>query len=162
MASGATASVGATIAPSTKPTAQRHAEEKVHRGRHRAAGEDDAAESEQRDRAQVEAEFAPAHGDARRIDQRRQDAEQHQFGRELDARQAGNESKPDAGGDEQNGGRGVEPPRRDGDDHQHREQEQYRLDCRGHGSHDGRYARAVKQAGRVHGRVTHRLKRGNR
>ena len=113
---------------------ERHAEQIMRHGRHRAGGEDDAAESEQRDRAQIEAEFAPAHGDAGRIDQRRQDAEQHQFGRQLDARQAGNQSEPDAGDDEKNGRRGVEPPRHDGDDHQHREQEQYRLDRRRHGS----------------------------
>ena len=97
IASGATASGGDTIAPSTKPTRTRHAEQTVHRGRHRAGGEDDAAEREQRDRAQVEAELAPAHRHAGRIDQRRQDAEQHQLGRQLDARQAGNERKPDAG-----------------------------------------------------------------
>ena len=104
---------------------QRHAEQPMRRRRHRAGREDDAAERQQRDRAQIEAEFAPAHGDAGRIDQRRQDAEQHQFRRQLDARQAGNERQRDAGDDEQDRRRGVEPPRDDGDDHQHGKQQQY-------------------------------------
>ena len=112
MASGATASVGATMAPSTKPTASGMPSTKCATAATAQAGEDDAAEREQRDRAQVEAEFAPAHGDAGRIDQRRQNAEQHQFRRQLDPRQAGNERERDAGDDEQNRRRGVEPPRR--------------------------------------------------
>ena len=57
-------------------------------GCHRAGGEQHAAESEQRDRPQIETEFAPAHGDAGRIDQRRQDHQQHQFRRQFDFRQA--------------------------------------------------------------------------
>ncbi len=43
---------------------------------------------QQRDRAQVETKFTPAHGHARRVDQRRQDSEQHQFRCQLDTRQA--------------------------------------------------------------------------
>ena len=107
-----------------KADGERHAEHPVHSGRHRAGGEDDGAERQQRDRAQVETEFAPAHGDAGRIDQRRQDAEQHQLRRQLDPRQAGRERQPNAGDDEQDRRRGIEPPRDDGDDGQHREQEQ--------------------------------------
>ena len=54
----------------------------------RAGGEEHAAESEQRDRPQVEMEFAPAHGDAGRVDQRRQDHQQHDFRRQLYFRQS--------------------------------------------------------------------------
>ena len=137
MASGATTSVGATMAPSTKPTAERHAEQIMRDRRHRAGGEEDAAEREQRDRAQVETEFAPAHGDAGRIDQRRQDAEQHQFRRQRNPRQAGNERQRNAGDDQKDGRRGIEPARDHGDDHQHREQQQDGLDRRRHGSQNG-------------------------
>ena len=115
-----------------KADGQRHAEQPVHGGRHRAGGEDDGPERQQRDRAQVETEFAPAHGDAGRIDQRRQDAEQHQLRRQLDPRQAGREREPNAGDDEQDRGSGVEPPRDNGDDRQHGEQQQYGLDRRRH------------------------------
>ena len=77
---------------------------------------EDHGDGEQQDRAQVEAELPPAHGDARRVDQRRQDPEQHQFRSELDPRQAGNERKPDAGDDQKDRGSGVEPPRHNGHD----------------------------------------------
>ena len=117
-----------------KADGPRHAEQPVHGGRHRAGGEDHGAKGQQRDRAQIETEFAPAHGDARRIDQRRQDAEQHQLRRQLDPRQAGRERKPNAGDDEQDRRRGIEPPRHDGDHRQHGEQQQYGLNRRRHGA----------------------------
>ena len=60
---------------------KRDAEQPMDGDRHRTGGEDDAAERQERDRAQVEPEFTPAHGDASRIDQRWQDAEQDQFRR---------------------------------------------------------------------------------
>ena len=112
---------------------QGHAEEEVRDRRHRAGGEQDAAERQERDRAQVETEFAPAHRHAGGIDQRRQDAEQHQFRSQLDPRQAGNQRNADTGDDKKNGRRGVEPPRDDGDDHQHRQQKQDGLHRRRHG-----------------------------
>jgi hypothetical protein len=80
---------------------QRHVQHVVRDHRDRAGGEDDAAEGEQRDRAQIEAELAPAHGDAGGINQRRQDAEQHQLRRQFQPRQAGDERQHNAGNDEQ-------------------------------------------------------------
>ena len=123
----------------------RHAEHKMRHRRHRGAGENDTTEREQRDRAQIETKFAPAHGDARRIDQRRQDAEQHKFRRELNPRQAGNERQRDAGNDKENGRRRVEPPRDERHDHQHGKEQQYRFDRRRHGSHDAAGVGAVKR-----------------
>ena len=37
---------------------------------HRTGGEDDTTNRQQRDRPQIETKLAPAHGDARRVDQR--------------------------------------------------------------------------------------------
>ena len=122
----------------------RHAERIVGDRRNSGGGENDAAEGEQRDRAEIKAEFAPAHGKARRVDQRRQDAEQHQFRRQYDTRQAGNERQHDAGDNEQNGWRGVKPLGHDSDDHQHREQQQYGVDGRRHRLYDAGYKGAVK------------------
>ena len=113
---------------------QRHAEEPMRRRRYRTSGEDDTAESKQRDRPQIELEFTPAHGNAGRIDQRRQNAEQYQFRRQFDARQAGRQRQRDAGDDEKYGRRGIEPPRHHGDDDQHSEEEQNSLDRRRHES----------------------------
>ena len=78
--------------------------------------------AKQRDRPQVETKFAPAHGNAGRINQRRQDAEQHQFRREFDPRQTGDDGNRNAGDDQENGWRGIEPPRDNRDDHQHGEE----------------------------------------
>ena len=99
--------------------------------RHREGGEDHAAEGKQRDRPQIGPKFAPAHGDAGGIDQRRQDAEQHQFRRQLDARQIRQERERDAGDDQKDRRRGVEPLRHDGHDHQDGEKEQEGFDRRG-------------------------------
>ena len=96
-------------------------------GRDRAGGEHHAAEREQRDRPQVEPEFAPAHGDAGRIDQRRQQHEQHHFRRQLDLRQAGDERHANAGDHQQDRGRDVEPLGGDRDRRQHRQHEHQRL-----------------------------------
>jgi hypothetical protein len=85
---------------------------------HRAGGEHDATECQQRNRAQVETKFTPAHGHARQVDQRRQDSEQHQFRRQLDTRQAWCQRKQDAGSDKKNRGSGVEPACEYGDDDQ--------------------------------------------
>ncbi len=82
MASGATVSGGAMMAPSTKRDRPRELQQVMRRRGDGAGGEHDAAEGEQRDRPQVEAEFAPAHRDAGRIDQRRQEHQQHQLRRQ--------------------------------------------------------------------------------
>ncbi len=81
--------------------APRPAEQIVQRGRDRDGREHHRAEGEQRDRPQIEAEFAPAHRHAGRIDQRRQQHQQHQIRRKFDRRQAGNERKRDAGDHQQ-------------------------------------------------------------
>ena len=122
----------------------RHAEQPMHKGRHRAGGEDHGAERQQRDRPQVEPELAPAHGDAGRIDQRRQNTEQHQLRRQLDPRQAGREREPNAGDDEQDRRRGIEPPRHDGNHRQHGEQQQYGLNRRCHGAQVSIIGRGIK------------------
>jgi len=102
---------------------------------HGTGGKDDTTDRQQRDRPQIETKLAPAHDDARRVDQRRQDPEQHQFRGELYPRQAGNERKRDAGDDEKDRGSSVEPPCHNGHDDKHRDQQQKRLDRRRHGSH---------------------------
>ena len=104
----------------------------MHGGGDRAGGEHHAAEREQRDRPQVEAELAPAHRHAGRIDQRRQQHQQHELRRELDRRQAGNERQRDAGDHQQDRRRGLQPLGDDRDQHQHRQQKQHDLDGGGH------------------------------
>ena len=88
----------------------RHAEQIMRYRRHRPGGEENATEREQDDGAQIETEFAPAHGDAGRINQRRQNAEQDKFRRKRNARQAGNERQQDAGNNQEDRRRGIEPP----------------------------------------------------
>src|SRR6516164_3013899 len=68
--------------------------------------------------------------DARRVDQRRQDPEQNQFGSELHPRQAGNQREGYAGDDEKDRGSGVGPPCHNGHDDKYRDQQQKRLDRR--------------------------------
>ncbi len=99
----------------------------------RAGGEDDAAEGEQEDRPQIEAEFPPAHGDAGGVDQRRQDHQQHELRGELDARQTGDQGKANAGDDQEDGRRNIQPARQDCDGHQHRQQQQQDLYRHDHG-----------------------------
>ena len=108
------------------------AEQVMQGGGDRAGGEHDAAEGEQRDRAEVEAEFAPAHRHAGRIDQRRQQHQQHQFRRELDRRQPGNERQRNARDHQQDRRRGFQALGDDRDQHQHRQQKQHDLDGCGH------------------------------
>jgi hypothetical protein len=99
---------------------KRNTEQPVRHCCHRTGGEDDTTDRQQRDRPQIETKLAPAHGDPRRVDQRRQDPEQYQFGGELYPREAGNEGKPDAGDDKKDRGSGVEPPCDNGYDEKHR------------------------------------------
>jgi hypothetical protein len=54
---------------------ERHTEQPVRHCGHRTGGEDHTTDRQQRDRSQVETKLATAHGDARRVDQRRQDPE---------------------------------------------------------------------------------------
>ncbi len=109
-----------------------HADQVVHGGRHRAGGEHHAAEGEQRDRPQVKAEFAPAHGDAGGIDQRRQDHQQHQFRRQRHLRQARNQRHADAGDDQQDRRRNGQPFGGNSNRGQYRQHEQNGLHRRGH------------------------------
>src|SRR6516164_9311189 len=131
--SGATTS-GRHNGAEHEPDRKRHAEQPMRDCGHRTGGEDDTTNCQQRDRPQIETKLAPAHGDARGVDQRRQDPEQYQFRSELYARQARNERKPDAGDDEKDRGSGVEPPCHNGHDDKHRDQQQKRLDRYRHGS----------------------------
>ena len=110
------------------------AEQPMDRGRHRAGREHHAAEGQQRDRPQVEAELAPAHRHAGRVDDRRQEDQEHEFRRELDRRQAGNERQNDAGDDEEDRRRGAEAPRQHRDRREHGKQNDDDLDRRSHRS----------------------------
>ena len=96
----------------------------MRRGRDRERREDHAADRQQDDRAQVEFELAPAHGDARRIDQRRQHHQQHQFGRQFHRRHARHEGERDAGEHQQDGRRDIDSPRQQRGAGQHGEQDQ--------------------------------------
>ncbi len=113
-----------------------HAEREMGRRRDRGAGERHAAECQERDRTQIETEFAPAHGDACRIDQRRQNAVKHKFRGKHDARQAGQERKRDTGDHEQDRRRCLEPPRDYRDHHQHGQEKENCFNRRGHGMQD--------------------------
>src|SRR5919205_1272327 len=64
-----------TPGPKDEADRERHAEQPMDGESDRTGGEHDTAESQQRDRAQVEPELAPAHGDPGRVDEWRQDAE---------------------------------------------------------------------------------------
>ncbi len=124
IASGATTSGGATMAPSRKPMRPGQAEQIMRGGGDRAGGEDHAADREQDDRPQIRSELAPAHRDAGRIDQRRQHHQQHQFRRQLDRRHARHEGQRDPGEQQQDRRRDVDPPRQQRGSRQHREQDQ--------------------------------------
>ena len=65
----------------------------MRRGGDRAGRENHAADRQQDDRAQIVFELAPAHGDAGRIDQRRQHHQQHQFRRQFQRRHARHEGE---------------------------------------------------------------------
>jgi hypothetical protein len=107
--------------------------QQIMRGRrHRAGGEQHAAEREQRDRPQVEAEIAPAHRHAGRIDQRRQDHQQHQLRRQRDLRQTRHQRHADAGNDQQDRRRNIQPLGRDRDRRQHGQHQQDGLGNGGH------------------------------
>ena len=63
--SGATASGGDTMAPSTKPTAHGIPSRKCAAAATMIGREHDAADGQQRDRPQIEFELAPAHRNRR-------------------------------------------------------------------------------------------------
>ncbi len=135
IASGATTSGGATIAPSTKPTAHGRPSSQCAAAATAQVGEHDAADREQRDRPQVEAELAPAHGDAGRIDQRRQDAPAAPA--PAPARCAagrGSSASTTPATTSRIDGAVLSRRARDRDHHQHREQQEQNLDGRGHGA----------------------------
>ena len=105
----------------------------MRRGGDRAGGEDHAADRQQDDHAQIGFEFAPAHGDAGRIDQRRQYHQQHQLRRQFQRRHARHEGQRDAGQQQQDGRRNVDPPRQQRGARQYREQDQKDLEFGFHG-----------------------------
>ena len=133
IASGATTSGGATMAPEQEADGPRQPDQIMRRGGDREGGEDHAADRQQDDRAEVEFEFAPAHGDARRIDQRRQHHQQHQFGRQFQRRHARHEGQHDAGQQQQDRRRDIDSPRQQGGTRQHGEQDQKDLKFGFHG-----------------------------
>ena len=96
----------------------------MRRGRDHEGGEDHAADRQQGDDAQIEVEFAPAHRDAGRIDQRRQHQQQHQFGRQFQRGHARHEGERGAGEQQQDRGRGVDPFGQQRRARQHGEQDQ--------------------------------------
>jgi hypothetical protein len=83
IASGATTSGGADDGAEQEADIPRQSDQIMRRGGDREGRENHAADRQQDDRAQIGFEFAPAHGDAGGIDQRRQDHQQHQFRRQF-------------------------------------------------------------------------------
>jgi hypothetical protein len=102
----------------------RQAAEVMHRDRDRGRGENHASDRQQRDRPQVQSELAPAHCDARRIDQRWQHDQQHDLRLELEPRQAGHKRKADAGHQQHHSRRDVQPSRQNCCSRKHGEQDQ--------------------------------------
>ncbi len=100
----------------------------MRRRRDGAGGKDHAADRQQHDRAQVRAKLTPAHGDARRIDQRRQHHQQYQFRRQLQCRHARHESQHDAGEEQQYRWSDMDAPRQQSDARQDGEQDQENLE----------------------------------
>ena len=113
--------------------APRQPDQIMRRGGDREGGEDHAADRQQDDGAEIGFEFAPAHGDAGRIDQRRQHHQQHQFGRQFERRHARHEGERDAGQQQQDRRRDIDPPRQQRGARQHREQDQENLKLGFHG-----------------------------
>jgi hypothetical protein len=66
------------------------------------------------------------------------------LGGQLDARQARHEGKSDSGYDEKNRGSCLETPGEERHDDQHREQQQQRLQGRGHASHIASCCRSAR------------------
>ena len=104
----------------------------------RGRAEDHAADRKQGDGAQIVPELAPAHGDRGRIDQRRQHQQQHDLGRQLHHGHARHEGERDAGEQQQDRGRDLDPPRQIGGAGEHREQDQKDLKIAFHGVRFGR------------------------
>ena len=112
-------------------------------GGDRAGREDDAAHRQQRDRAQIESEFAPAHRHRGRIDDGRQHEQEHQLRGKLHARQARDERQHHPDEHQDDCVRDPQPRREDGSRGNHDQQQDQELDRRGHGPHrPARMARA--------------------
>jgi len=105
----------------------------MRRGGDREGGENHAADREQDDGPQIVFEFAPAHGDAGGINQRRQHHQQHQFRRQFQRRHARHEGESGAGQQQQDGRCDVDPPRQERGTRQHRQQNHEYLEFGFHG-----------------------------
>ena len=114
IASGATASGGETMAPKHEADRPGKAQQPMGRRGDGDRGEHDAADRQERDRAQVEAELLPAHLHRVPVDDRRQHEQQDEIGRELQRRQSGDQGEPNAGDHQENGGRNLQSFRDDG------------------------------------------------
>ena len=108
------------------------AQDPVRRRGHRDGREGDAPDRKQRDGAQIEAELSPAHRDRRRVDDRRQYQQQHQFRSELHRGQAGNQRQRDTRNNQQNGRRDLQPLRGDPNRRSHDQQQYQNLDFNDH------------------------------
>ena len=119
----ATASGGATTAPSAKPAARvapgtTHHGEQPDRGRR----ERDGADAEQPDRAAVGLEVDQRGADRCRVEQRRQQADQDEVGGQFDVEEVRDERQPDADRDEQQRFGPAEAAREAGDESDDRDE----------------------------------------
>ena len=108
------------------------AQQKMRDRRNDHRGEEDGADGEKRDRAQVEAELPPAHRHRRPIDDGRQHQEQHEFGRQRHFRQAWDQRQHHAGQHQKNGRRNLQPFGKDRHRRDHDQQQHQNLDCNDH------------------------------
>jgi hypothetical protein len=92
------------------------------------------SDRQQNDRPQIGFELAPAHRHARRIDQRRQEYQQHQLRRQFHRRHARYEGERNAREQQQNGRRNINSPRQQRGPCQRGQQDQKDLKI---GFHDG-------------------------
>ncbi len=113
------------MAPRTNPIAQQA-------GGDRNRGEYDTADRQERDGPQVVAKLAPAHRNTGRIDERRQDEHQHQFGHQFDPWQAGHERQGRAGKHEKNRTGGMKAVRCHGHNGNCRQHEEPNLEVGSH------------------------------
>jgi hypothetical protein len=127
----------------------RQSDQIMRRGGDREGGEDHAADRQKDDGAQIVLEFAPAHGDAGRIDQRRQYHQQHQFRRQFQRRHSRHEGEHGAGQQQQDRRRDIDPPCQQRRARQHRQQNQEYLEFGFHGPSKSSAPPLARKAGKV-------------